>query len=320
MKYIPFIIRKFLDSFRDSTKIVKFYNLRLQNGSFIWLKIFFIKFFYSFSTLRNYKKNSQVLEITEEKDSTINNQIDIIKFIKDINYRGYSEFFNLQKSSIDDFKKLVMESKNHDLQKIPEAIKKDVFKKKNEENKDYFDRIKSLGVSRLTGSLDLNVSNSISSFLLSKKFLTLAKSYLFTEEITVSSSYFISFPNSKLEEKDKISNAQYFHWDNDFTKFLKLYIYLSDVDENSGPHIYVPGTHKNKLFKHQLQRPYSDRDVYNSYPIIKPFLGDIGSSFFVDSYGLHKANVPKTKNRIMLNVHYGKGKILYNKFDKFIKC
>ena len=85
-----------------------------------------------------------------------------------------------------------------------------------------------------------------------------------------------------------------------------------------GPHIFVQGTHKKKLFRHQLQRPYPDSDIYNSYKLIKPFLGDMGSSFFVDSYGLHKVEVPRLGNRIMLNIHYGKGKILYTKFDKVV--
>lgn len=137
--------------------------------------------------------------------------------------------------------------------------------------------------------------------------------------MTVSASYFISFPSKNLNEIDKISNAQYFHWDNDFSKFLKLYIYLSDVDINSGPHVFVTGTHKQKNFKHKLHRPYSDDDIYSTYTKVKSFLGNKGSSFFVDSYGLHKGETPKKNNRIMLNIHYGKGKLLYSACDKFIK-
>ena len=88
------------------------------------------------------------------------------------------------------------------------------------------------------------------------------KKYLNTNSISVSASYFISFP-ANLTELEKIKNAQYYHWDNDFVKFFKLYIYLSDVDSDCGPHIFIPQTHKKKLDKHKLQRPYKDTDIDN---------------------------------------------------------
>ena len=41
--------------------------------------------------------------------------------------------------------------------------------------------------------------------------------------------------------------------------------------------------------------------------------------FFVDSYGLHKGEHPTGKSRLMLNVHFGRGKIIYFKNDLYIK-
>ena len=40
--------------------------------------------------------------------------------------------------------------------------------------------------------------------------------------------------------------------------------------------------------------------------------------FFTDSYGLHKGVTPLNKYRLMLNIHFGKGKLLYSKNDLFI--
>ena len=60
---------------------------------------------------------------------------------------------------------------------------------------------------------------------------------------------------------------------------------------------------------------FKDDDIYKSYKKVKEFTGKAGSAFFVDSYGLHKANPPKKKSRIMLNVHFGSGKILYSPND-----
>ena len=55
------------------------------------------------------------------------------------------------------------------------------------------------------------------------------------------------------------------------------------------------------------------------YDDIKEFTGKSGSTFFVDSYGLHKGEAPKGKSRILLNIHFGSGKILYSPGDIFHK-
>ena len=41
-------------------------------------------------------------------------------------------------------------------------------------------------------------------------------------------------------------SAQEFHFDLDSIKWLKFFIYLTDVEANTGPHIYVKGTHNSK--------------------------------------------------------------------------
>ena len=320
MNYPSFLIRKLLDSYRDTFKVVNFFNLTQLNGFSVLIKIFFIKFFYSFTYLRNNKKYNNINDVITEKNDSIEEKINIADIIKDVDLRGYSRFLNLKKNSILEFKNLAMTSNNHDLNKIPDSLKSLSLKKAEETHDDYLERLKSYGISRITGNIDLNTKNSISDLLLSNSLLRLAKLYLGSEKISISCSYFISIPKENMTEKDKISNAQYFHWDNDFTKFLKLYIYLSDVNDDSGPHIFVPGTHKKKMFKHQLHRPYSDNDIYDSYAEVKKFLGKTGTLFFVDSYGLHKGELPKNNNRIMINAHYGKSKILYSKYDKFINA
>tara|TARA_B110000977_G_C10764422_1_gene372048 strand:- start:305 stop:529 length:225 start_codon:yes stop_codon:yes gene_type:complete len=55
------------------------------------------------------------------------------------------------------------------------------------------------------------------------------------------------------------------------------------------------------------------------YSKIKEFTGKSGFSFCVDSYGLHKGKVPKKNSRILLNIHFGSGKILYSSNDIHMK-
>src|SRR5690606_8644383 len=37
--------------------------------------------------------------------------------------------------------------------------------------------------------------------------------------------------------------AELFHRDVDDWRFIKLFVYLTDVDAGAGPHVYVPGSH-----------------------------------------------------------------------------
>ena len=56
MNYITFFIRKFLDSVRDTIKVINFYQMNKLNSKIIYLKLFYIKFFYSFEFIRNHQK------------------------------------------------------------------------------------------------------------------------------------------------------------------------------------------------------------------------------------------------------------------------
>ena len=48
-----------------------------------------------------------------------------------------------------------------------------------------------------------------------------------------------SFPGATAPEM-----TQAFHRDPDDWRFLKLFVYLTDVDDGTGPHVYVSGSHK----------------------------------------------------------------------------
>ena len=72
-------IRKLLDSFRDTIKIIKHFDLIKLNGKLIIFKIFVIRFFYSFGFIRNFKK---VLYKNEPVNKR-NNLRDIYKKLSD---------------------------------------------------------------------------------------------------------------------------------------------------------------------------------------------------------------------------------------------
>ena len=156
---------------------------------------------------------------------------------------GHSKIFQLDNSLKDDLLNLSFKTENFDLNKIDSN--KDVKKFKDENINSYVTRLKNIGISRLTSTINLNEQSRLNEFITSPEILNLAKGYLNSDKISINATFFVSNP-IKITEEEKYRNAQYFHWDNDFTKFFKMYIYLNDVDENTGPHIFVPGTHKNK--------------------------------------------------------------------------
>ena len=317
MNFFAFCIRHILDSFRSTSRIVKHYSLVKLNGFSIIFKIFFIRFFNSIPFIRNFSKPIKRRKLIHS--NFFNKSINLFNCVDDIDIDGFSKTFNLKSNYQNKFLQDIFDCKNLDVKKLKYPIS-EVIKKKNEHYNDYCIRLKKMDISRVVGFLDLSKPTELKKFLTSKELLSIVQSYLNTKTISISASFFISNP-LEISDKKKYENAQFFHWDNDFRKFLKLYIYLSDVDENSGPHIFIKHSHKIKNKNHRLCRLYPDSQIYENYPsshIIK-FNGKSGSTFFVDSYGLHKGETPIKRSRILLNIHFGIGKILYNKADISVK-
>jgi len=311
-----FLLKNTLDAFRDTFKIVRHFNLIKLNGPSIIVKLFFIRYFFSFGYLRNLSKISKKIENKEcdflKEKYLINNEV-----VKDVDKFGFSKIFQIKEDQVSEIKKYVFDRNNINI-KNNVIHKNDLLKKKHEDLDIYFKRLKKQKISRFTGSINLNKESVLRNILYSDAIMEFARAYLNCNNFSVNATFFISNP-LQTTEQEKYRNAQYFHWDNDFRKFFKLYIYLTDVDYDSGPHIYIPTTHKYKLPEYKLCRLYPDSKIYADYPNPKIFTGKAGSLFMVDSYGLHKGETPKSKSRLMLNVHYGTGKILYTENDEYVK-
>ena len=318
-----FFSKLFLDACRDTYKVYNYFDLRKNNNFFIFIKIFIIKFFYAFEKFRNLiKPDFDVVDKNKInfKSVIFNEDINLIDQVKQLDTFGYSNTNILSDEIVNNILKESLQFDTFDLKKLSKNLhKKDLVKNENESLDKYIERLNSLGVSRLTKTINLNNNNlTLNKIIFSEEIINIAKSYLNTSKISVNATFFIS--NSlETSEEEKYKNAQYFHWDNDFTKFFKMYIYLNDVNYENGPHIFIPGTHKLKKKENKLCRLYSDENINQNYPKTKTFLGKKGTFFLVDSYGIHKGLTPKRNYRLMLNIHFGRGRILYSENDKFIE-
>lgn len=103
---------------------------------------------------------------------------------------------------------------------------------------------------------------------------------------------------------DEAENEQFYHRDNDSIRFLKLFVYLTDVDLESGPHIYVRGSHCSDGC--YGRRRYADEEVEQCFgkEKVHVFTGKAGTVFLEDTYGLHKGQLPEKHKRLLLQIRY----------------
>jgi hypothetical protein len=100
--------------------------------------------------------------------------------------------------------------------------------------------------------------------------------------------------------------AQLFHFDMDRLKFLKFFFYLTDVDADHGPHVYVRGSHVRKPAALRRDGRIEDADIVAEYgeDAIVEITGKRGSILAVDTRGFHKGKVPVAGDRLLLQFEF----------------
>jgi len=105
-------------------------------------------------------------------------------------------------------------------------------------------------------------------------------------------------------------NAQMFHFDMDRIKWLKLFIYVNDVSEQNGPHVFVEGSHRrggqpNAIRRKGYQR-ILDEEIARFYPPekVKNIVGPAGTAFLADTRGYHKGLTPVKGERLVLVLEF----------------
>lgn len=139
--------------------------------------------------------------------------------------------------------------------------------------------------------------------------LRVAGNYLQTPPTLVSVALFWSYP-ATLSDAEHSHAAQMFHYDLDDFRFLKFFFYLSDVDDDSGPHVAVRGSHRGKRhsrFRDRFKvRRYSDAEIQQLYgrDAVERITGPAGTGFAEDTLCIHKGASPISRERLMMQVQY----------------
>lgn len=104
--------------------------------------------------------------------------------------------------------------------------------------------------------------------------------------------------------------AQYFHFDMDRIKWVKVFVYLTDVGPDNGPHMFIKGSHRTGGIPGTfLRRGYArlmDDEVFRQYPPERrmEFCAPRGSIIIEDTRGLHKGVNVRGAARLMLQMQF----------------
>jgi hypothetical protein len=133
----------------------------------------------------------------------------------------------------------------------------------------------------------------------SKLLLGLAARYLRCQPTISALGLRWSFPVCEGE-----SVLQSFHRDSEDWRYLKVLVYLTDVDASAGPHVYVHGSHLTQA--PVRLRFYSDAEIAGAHrpEHLLTATGARGFCFAVDTAGIHKGAAPLNHPRLMLQIQY----------------
>ncbi len=114
-------------------------------------------------------------------------------------------------------------------------------------------------------------------------------------------------------------NVSVFHRDQNGFRSVSIYAFLTEVDSDSGPHQYVTGSADYKTCRRVLNEGLNksvEVDQFFSPPWASDLVGEIfgervmtvigdpGTTFLTDAYGLHRGVTPKKQDRLLFYALY----------------
>jgi hypothetical protein len=151
------------------------------------------------------------------------------------------------------------------------------------------------------------INNSLIQRLMAdRSFISVAQNYLQTQPIVdvVAMWWNVTSPRPDKEA------AQYWHFDMDRIKWLKFFVYLTNVGPKNGPHSFVAGSHRaGGIPASLLQKGYSrltDEEVGSNYSADKfiEFVAPRGTVIAEDTRGLHKGKHVTKGDRLIFQMQF----------------
>jgi hypothetical protein len=172
--------------------------------------------------------------------------------------------------------------------------------------------VRATDVLRLPGLIDLACDPAL---------LEILSAHLGAPPILIDASAWRSFAGA--DGPKTARDAQLFHFDLDSYRFAKVFLYLTDVDTDSGPHILVPTTHRPDVLAGLAgARGTPERAAFEDWYFgatrkdeedVKRWIGidpveitgDSGARFVVNTEAIHRGKPPAARDRGVLQLVYG---------------
>ena len=113
-----------------------------------------------------------------------------------------------------------------------------------------------------------------------------------------------SYGGETFGARDAAKGTQRHHRDLDSLRGFKIFFYLTDVDADGGPHVFVKGSHRSRQLS--TGRALSDAEVeaaFGTHGTVS-MTGPAGTWFLGDTYGVHKGALPRRGRRLLLSAQY----------------
>jgi len=132
-----------------------------------------------------------------------------------------------------------------------------------------------------------------------------AARYFGVNPVMYDTEIYWSFPSLQgRQRKNSEPVAEPFHFESGDFMSIVVFIYLTNVDEQCGPHVMIKGTHKHKTLRQLLVNHLSFEKAIARYgDRVEAALGPSGTGFIEDLSGYHQRS-PGFKPRLILGIHY----------------
>ncbi len=136
-----------------------------------------------------------------------------------------------------------------------------------------------------------------------------ANAYLGPQAQFAATRLWWSFPTKAREADLHLASQDRFHFDLDDWQTLKFFFYLTAVDQEAGPHVFVRGSHRERAWRHQMTLlvGHPAAEVITAYGAhnLQVVTGESGFGFAEDPFGFHMGTSPRGAARLMLEVAFG---------------
>ncbi|MEM9536669.1 MAG: hypothetical protein AAGA40_13480 [Cyanobacteria bacterium P01_E01_bin.45] len=159
--------------------------------------------------------------------------------------------------------------------------------------------------------------------------LDIASRYIGSQAVFTGSSLTWIFPLKDIPFDSNRQENCHFHYDLDGFSCVRFFFLITTVSEGEGEHVFIRSSHKKKpilSLLNFLSRKQSDERILSYYGEDKhcSIVGHAGTGFVEDTFGFHKATVPTTVPRLLLQLHfadrnYNKGRYSDSRDPKQLK-